>query len=79
MPISISSRIERELAVGLSTGEQKFKIMPIIIGSIKPCIKTATHITMMKILKSLINGQGMQNPQKSKYTMKQTNKAFLLL
>jgi hypothetical protein len=36
--------MERELAVGLSTGEQKLRMIPIMIGSMKPCMNTATQI-----------------------------------
>ena len=49
MPNSISSKIERELAAGLSMSVTDDRIMPIIIGSMKPCMKIATHNTIMKI------------------------------
>jgi hypothetical protein len=75
----IAEFFDNELAVGLSTGEQKFRIIPIMTGSINPCIKTASHNKTSRKVQSLVKGQGIQKPLKSKYTMKQRNKAFLLL
>ena len=58
-------KVMRELAVGLTRGEQKFRMIPVMIGSMKPCMKTASQTKTKKRLKSEKKGQGMQKRQNS--------------
>jgi hypothetical protein len=48
MPTPIWIRFAIELAVGRSIGVTVFRVMPIMIGSMKPYEKIASHIKIMK-------------------------------